>query len=104
MATEKQLIYLEDAIAKIVDTPSEVATLAFEGYYGFIKNPADILVDKQNEIIDLLEAVSIVDAVEVVCCEDCVNHGNCLPEDVFRMARIEKPYCCAGKKDGERNA
>lgn len=45
-----------------------------------------------------------VDAVEVVYCNCCVNHGNCLPEDVFRIARIEKPYCCAGKKDGERNA
>lgn len=71
MATEKRLIYLEDAIARIVDTPSDVATMAFEGYYGFIKNPADILVDKQNEIIDLLLAVSTVDAVEVVRCKSC---------------------------------
>lgn len=71
MATEKRLIYLEDAIAKIVDTPSDVATMAFEGYYGFIRNPANILVDIQHEILDLLEAVSTVDAVEVVRCKDC---------------------------------
>ena len=66
MATEKRLIYLEDAIARIVDTPSDVVTMAFEGYYGFIKNPASILVDRQNEILDLLGAVPTVDAVEVV--------------------------------------
>ena len=67
-----------------------------------------------NEVIDevcpncfaagLIANAPTVDAVEVVYCEKCVNHGNCLPEDVFRMARIEKPYCCAGKVDGDRNA
>lgn len=66
MATEKRLIFLEDAIARIVDTPSDVATMAFEGYYGFIQNPANILVARQHEIIDLLEAVTTVDAVEAV--------------------------------------
>lgn len=57
-----------------------------------------------DAIIDEIDNAPDVDAVEVVHCENCVNHGNCLPEDVFRIARIEKPYCCAGKKDGERNA
>ena len=54
--------------------------------------------------IKVLKDQPTVDAVEVVRCEECVNHGNCLAEDVFRIARIEKPYCCAGKKDGVRNA
>lgn len=57
-----------------------------------------------GELIDMLRAEPAVDAVEVCYCDNCVNHGNCLPEDIFRMARIEKPYCCAGKVDGDRNA
>ena len=51
-----------------------------------------------------IEDAPTVDAVEVVFCDYCVKHGGCYTEDVFRLARIEKPYCCAGKKDGERNA
>lgn len=39
-----------------------------------------------------------VDAVPVVRCKDCVSHGNCLTEDTFRIARIENPYCCGGKR------
>ncbi len=109
MATEKQLIYLEDAIARIVDTPSDVATMAFEGYYGFIKNPGDVLVDRQHEIIDLLEAVYTVDAVEVV-------HGRWIVENevsvrcsecCFNRASIKMPlnYCpnCGAKMDGDGN-
>ncbi len=42
-----------------------------------------------------------VDAVEVVRCKDCVTHGNCLTEDTFRIARIENPYCCGGKRREE---
>ena len=43
------------------------------------------------------------DAVEVVFCDNCVNHGNCFPETAFRIANIEKPYCCVGKMDGDGN-
>lgn len=39
-----------------------------------------------------------VDAVPVVRCKDCVSHGNCLTEDTFRIASIENPYCCGGKR------
>lgn len=53
-------------------------------------------LSEEFEIVD----APTVDAVEVVYCDNCVNHGNCLPEDVFRIARVEKPYCCAGKIDG----
>ena len=42
--------------------------------------------------------VELVEFAEVVYCDDCVNHGNCIPEDTFRWVRIEKPFCCVGKK------
>lgn len=62
MATEKRLIYLEDAIAKIVDTPSAIAERVFNGDYGYDQNP-DMLVDRQHEIIDLLMDVPTVEVV-----------------------------------------
>lgn len=34
----------------------------------------------------------------VVCCNNCVNHGHCIPEDTFRLVGMEKPYCAAGKE------
>lgn len=37
-----------------------------------------------------------VDAVEVTYCDQCSNHGHCIAEDVFRLARVEKPFCCIG--------
>ena len=40
----------------------------------------------------------IADVVEVVRCDNCVLHGNCITEDAFHIARIDNPYCCAGKK------
>ena len=91
MGTEKRLIYLEDAIARIVDTPSDVATMAFEGYYGYIRNPGNIFADRQHEIIDLLEAVSTVDAVEVVRCKDC-NHYHTHNRSV--RFDCKELYCC----------
>ena len=39
-----------------------------------------------------------VDAVEVVRCEKCVLHGNCITEDTFVLAGIENLFCCAGKR------
>lgn len=45
-----------------------------------------------------IHSAPAVDAVEVVRCKDCVSHGNCLTEDTFRIARIDSPYCCGGKR------
>ena len=39
-----------------------------------------------------------IDAVPVVRCEKCVLHGNCVTEDAFVLAKIENPFCCAGKR------
>ena len=45
-----------------------------------------------------IEAAPTVDAVPVVRCEKCLLHGNCITEDSFELARIENPFCCAGKR------
>ena len=90
MATEKRPIDAYAFYKNFVNTPT--ITVGYQRYVSTWR------------ISDLIADAPTVDAVEVVYCNCCVNHGNCLPEDVFRIARIEKPYCCAGKKDGERNA
>lgn len=51
-----------------------------------------------------IEQAPTVDAVSVVRCEKCALHGNCVTEDAFVLARIENPFCCAGKmKEGTEN-
>ena len=61
---------------------------------------ANVIETVQDNYLDLAPAV---DAVEVVFCDNCVNHGNCFPETAFRIANVEKPYCCVGKMDGDGN-
>ena len=39
-----------------------------------------------------------VDAVEVVRCNNCVLHDNCITEDVFKLAGKADGFCCVGKK------
>lgn len=46
----------------------------------------------------IIAGLPAADVVEVVRCDNCVSHGNCLTEDTFCIARIDNPYCCAGKK------
>ena len=48
----------------------------------------------------LIEAPA-VDAVEVTYCDQCSNHGHCIPEDTFRLAGVEKPFCCVGGRREE---
>lgn len=52
---------------------------------------------KENCLAEI-EAAQTVDAVLVVRCEKCVLHGNCVTEDAFVLAKIENPFCCAGKR------
>lgn len=49
-----------------------------------------------------LDSIPDADAVEVVRCKDCVTHGNCLTEDTFRIARIDNPFCCGGKRRADK--
>ena len=118
MASEKRLIYLEDAIAKIVNTPSVVAERVFDGQYGHDQNPA-VLVDRQFEVIDLLNEVPEVDAVEVVhgrwelYGDDddlsgsyfCSNCGYNMDEAEYLDNFSHFNYClnCGAKMDGDEN-
>ena len=114
MATEKRLVYLEDAIEKIVNFPSKVAQDAFYSKKQF--TPMQILTvvtDRQHEIIDLLKQVKEVDAVEVV--HGRWEDGECTAcgfdirdmidgESEFRSWVWEcVPYCpnCGAKMDGD---
>ena len=56
---------------------------------------ADAVTMQGVKIINQFPAVN---AVPVVRCEKCVLHGNCITEDTFVFARIENPFCCAGKR------
>ena len=61
------------------------------------------LGDYRCEVLRILSEAPTVDAVEVVFCDECENHGNCYPETIFRLARIEKPFCCVGKRKTNTN-
>lgn len=50
------------------------------------------------EILEAIDEVPTVDAVEVVYCDECYMHDNCSVEMAFLFARVKKPFCCAGKK------
>lgn len=52
---------------------------------------------KKHILWYLVDAES-VDAAPVVRCAKCVAHGNCITEDAFVLARINNPFCCAGKQ------
>lgn len=47
---------------------------------------------------DSMQSIKPDDVVEVVRCKDCTLHGNCITEDHFKVAGIENPYCCVGKR------
>lgn len=51
----------------------------------------------------VIDQMPTVDAVEVVFCDECENYGKCYPETIFRLARIEKPFCCVGKRKTNTN-
>lgn len=58
-----------------------------------------------NYFCDLVSAMSdempAVDAVEVVRCKDCKNHGKCTFEDTFITVGINDGYCRVGAKMDE---
>ena len=96
MAT-KRLIDANALIRTIQGTESDVALTAPYDSEWFGR-----LADRQFEIIGIILREPTVDAVEVVFCDECSNHGHCIPEDTFRLLRIEKPFCCVGGR--KRNA
>lgn len=42
-----------------------------------------------------------IDAVEVVRCNDCMQHNKCTFESWFSVAGIKNGYCCMGKRRDE---
>ena len=48
-------------------------------------------------------ANTAADVAPVVFCKDCHAHTRCLAERVYKSEKIEKPFCCRGRKDGESN-
>ena len=80
-----------DMLLELYDMGEEL-----EEYAGVLSVPIPVI--RQN-----IKDMPTVDAVEVVFCDNCVNHGNCFPETAFRIANVEKPYCCVGKMDGDGN-
>ena len=104
MATEKRLIFLEDAIEKIVNFPSKVAHDNFYGKKQFTPmQMLNVIAERQHEIIDLLEKVNTVDAVEVVRCKDCKAYdkevGYC---EAMGFMCVMDDFCSYGeRKDNE---
>ena len=90
--TKGRLIYA-DALLKMIRPDDEEDSQA-----------AVLISDVKKIFRKQIDNAPTIDAVPVVRCGECVSHGNCLTEDVFRIARIENPYCCGGKRrevDGE---
>lgn len=54
--------------------------------------------DNQIDAALAIGDVPAADVVEVVRCDNCILHENCLTEDTFRIARIDNPYCCVGRQ------
>ena len=57
-----------------------------------------------DNVREAIKKMPTIDAVPVVRCKDCISRGVCLTEDTFRIARIENPYCCGGKRKEDKGA
>lgn len=84
MATEKRLIYLDEALKA---THKEVFWTESE----------------QAAVRSFLVKLPMADAVEVVRCKDCKDHDRCEMEDLLvKFLCIDNAYCAAGeRKDNE---
>lgn len=70
----------------------------YENCHGYSGNKKAIYREAILAVKSILHSAKPIDAVPVVRCNECVLHGNCLTEDHFNFARIENPFCCAGKR------
>lgn len=83
-----RLIDVDEAIRRIEERIDEY-------YYGF---GGYFLA---RDTIKELNAMPLVDAVPVVRCKNCSNHGKCIFEDVFLTAGKNDGYCCVGGRKHE---
>ena len=74
----------------------------YKNCHGYSGSKKAIYREAILAVKSILHSAKPIDAVEVVRCEKCLLHGNCVAEDTFVLAGIENPFCCAGKrKEGQ---
>ena len=93
MEKRKIFVDVDDVIAKINN-------LCSGNNENWIGTENQSFVD-HADVINVLEEACVIDAVEVVRCRNCIMHGNCSVEDAFNFARVEDPFCCAGKEKSQ---
>ena len=47
------------------------------------------------QVVEVIPDAQVMTS-EVVYCRDCTEHEKCMIENIFRLAKIENPFCCAG--------
>ena len=72
----------------------------YENCHGYYGNKKAIYREAILAVKSILHSAKTIDAVPVVRCDSCVLEGNCFAESNFRLAGIENPFCCAGKRKG----
>lgn len=82
----------------VIEREALVKWLKDAGWYLCTLDGAKVERKVLGKIIDHVEAMPTVDAVEVVRCRYCIMHNNCTTEDAFKLCGIEDPFCCAGKR------
>lgn len=82
-----RLIDADEAIRRIEENMRAYYEESSGGYY------------LAEAAVDEIDSMPPVDAVPVVRCKDCSNHGKCMFEDVFLLAGKSDGYCCVGGRN-----
>lgn len=53
---------------------------------------------KYEALVAAVDNAPVVDAVPVVRCRNCVQHGKCITEEAFEACRKHDGFCCVGKE------
>lgn len=95
MANEKRLIDVWDLIEWLDNFDRENTLRILRGKKAKLLN--------SHAIRNMIVTVPRVDAVEVVHCDNCAAHGSCVFEPILHCLGYKKPFCCAGKMDGDED-
>lgn len=65
------------------------------------------VTEKHIEMIRCQPTIDPIHAAGGCYCRECLISGHCSTEDIFRIARVNDPFCCAGRflmkhKEGAR--
>lgn len=68
-----------------------------------IQNPPYTIYGSDYRCEWIEECIKNAPTIEIVCCDKCVNHGQCYVEDSFELLRLErnKRFCGVGKNKME---